>query len=578
MFILGICNDETSSACLMRDGEIICAASEERFTRIKLDNSFPTLSIKFCLSYAEIKLSEVNVIAYSWSKGFQQNLISNYVQLGGRYSRDNTAHEIINQRILWEIERDKNKRAEFDNWVKSYVDLSKQQVMDFYHHESHAASASFVSSFDDGYVYTSDGRGDFESTTIYKFDRFAESKLTKIYSSTSIDSFGFFYGRITGLLGFKPMRHEGKITGLAAFGDPFKALDLCKKIINVKNGEIIANLGDYYRPFFAPYSELLKNEINKYSKEDIAAAAQYHLETMMSDLIGYYLKAEKGKNVNLMCAGGVFGNVKVTQKLKEMPQIKSCYVQPQMGDGGLCIGACALAFEEMKSKNSQIQTRVKELKTMYLGPKASFRSKKHNEYIKKYKNLIINYNEAPVKLAESLNKKNVIGLINGRMEFGPRALCNRSIIVGTSDKNINDWLNKRMSRTEFMPFAPVMRQEIANQCIKNYDHNDVTLNFMTSTVNCTDKFKKNNPAVVHIDKTARPQIVTKESNYFIWNVLLHWESITNENSLVNTSFNIHEEPIICDVDEGMESLNKGVIDQLWFVDVDSVYIYSEKEI
>ena len=578
MIILGICNDETSSACLMRNGEIICAASEERFTRIKLDNSFPHLSIKFCLSFAEIVLSEVNVIAYSWTKGLQQELITRFVELGGRYLNDDNAHEIIKERIFWEIERDKNKRVEFDNWVKSNIDLSKQQVMDFYHHESHAASAAYFSSFDNGYVYTSDGRGDFESTTIYKFDRFAKCKLRKIYSSTSIDSFGFFYGRITGLLGFKPMRHEGKITGLAAFGDPYKALGLCKKMINVSEGKIIANLGDYYRPFFAPYSEILKFEINKYSKEDIAAATQYHLESMMTDLIDYYLKAEKAQNVNLMCAGGVFGNVKVTQKLKEMPQIKNCFVQPQMGDGGLCIGSCALAFEEIKSLDSQNKIRIKELKTMYLGPKASFRVKQHNEYKKEYQNLIISYKEAPIKFAESLNKKNVIGLINGRMEFGPRALCNRSIIVGTSDRNINDWLNKRMKRTEFMPFAPVMRKEIADQYIKNYNSDDVTLNFMTSTVNCTDQFKENNPAVVHIDKTARPQLVTKELNHFIWHVLLEWEQITKENSLVNTSFNIHEEPIICDVDEGMESLSKGVIDQLWYVDKDTVYIYSKKEI
>ena len=211
MFILGICNDETSSASLMKDGEIICAVSEERFTRIKLDNSFPKLAIKFCLSFADIELSEVNIIAYSWSKGFQKDLILNYFELRRRYLNDNNAHKMIKERVLWEIERDKKKRAEFDNSVNSNIDLSKQKVMDFYHHESHAARTTFVSPFDNGYVYTSDGRGDFESTTIYKFDRFSESKLTKIYSSTSIDSFGFFYGGITGLLGFKPMRHEGKL-------------------------------------------------------------------------------------------------------------------------------------------------------------------------------------------------------------------------------------------------------------------------------------------------------------------------------------------------------------------------------
>ncbi len=578
MYILGICNDETSSACLMKDGEIICAASEERFTRIKLDKSFPEHSIKFCLSFAEIELSEVNVVAYAWSKGFQQSLLTNYVELGGRYPSNNNINKIIKERILWEIERDQKKRLEFDNWVNNFIDHANQQVMDFYHHDAHAASASFVSPFDNGYVYTSDGRGDFESTTIHKFDRFSEKKLIKVYSATSIDSFGFFYGRITGLLGFKPMRHEGKVTGLAALGEPSKAIGLCKQMINVNEGKIIANLGDYYRPFFEPYSESLKKEILKYSKEDVAAAAQNHLETMMSDLLDYYLKVDNVRNTNLMCAGGVFGNVKVTQRLKEMPQINSCYVHPQMGDGGLCIGACALALEKMKLLQSKNRIRTKQLKTMYLGPHAIFRDKSHSYYSKKYHSEIIPYKKAPIKFAQSLKKKNVIGLINGRMEFGPRALCNRSIIFGTSDKKINNWLNQRMHRTEFMPFAPVIRKEIAHKCIEYFNPDDVTFNFMTSTAICTDQFKLNNPAVVHVDQTARPQIVTKNSNEFIWNVLIEWEKITSECSLVNTSFNIHEEPIICDVDEGMESLNKNVIDQLWFIQNNIVYVYSKKEI
>tara|TARA_B110000858_G_scaffold189477_1_gene236305 strand:+ start:344 stop:2074 length:1731 start_codon:yes stop_codon:yes gene_type:complete len=576
MIILGICNDETASACLMMDGEIVCAVSEERFTRIKLDNTFPEQSIKYCLSFAKIHLSDVNIVAYAWAKGFEPSLISNYIELGARYSNDKNALEIAKERIKHEVDRDKKKRSEFDNWVHHNIDYAQQKVMDFYHHEAHAASASFLSPFDNGYVYTSDARGDFESTTIYEFDRLAEKKLTKIYSANSCDSFGFFYGRITGLLGFKPMRHEGKITGLAAYGDPQKAISLCKKMINVCEGKVIANLGDYYRPFFAPYSELLKKEINEYSKEEISAAAQYHLETMMVDLLDFYLKNNDAQNVNLMCAGGVFGNVKVTQKLKEMPQIKACYVQPQMGDGGLCIGASALAFEKINSSQAQNTTRTKELKTMYLGPNASFRENTHDDYTNEFKYESIIYSNAPILFAKSLQKKNVIGLINGRMEFGPRALCNRSIIVGTADKKINDWLNKRMNRTEFMPFAPVIRKEVAGQCIKNYIDTDTTLNFMTATIDCTDQFQLNNPAVVHTDLTARPQIVTEKSNNFIWCVLREWESITNETSLVNTSFNVHEEPIICDVDEGMKSLRNGVIDQLWHVDNDIVHVYSKK--
>jgi carbamoyltransferase len=577
MIILGICNDETASACLMINGEIVCAVSEERFTRLKLDNSFPEQSINFCLSFANIQLSDVDTIAYAWAKGFQSDLVAKFVELGARYYNNPDAQHVLKERIKWEIDRDNKKRSQFDDWCSKYIDLSKQKIMDFYHHEAHAASASFFSPFDNGFVYTSDGRGDFEATTIYKFERFGREKLKKLYSSTSSDSFGFFYGRITGLLGFKPMRHEGKITGLAAYGNPSEAIELCKKMIDVCEGKVVANLGEYYRPFFGPYTELLKKEINKYAKEDVAAAAQRHLEEMMVNLIDFYLKDGESKTYNLMCAGGVFGNVRVTQKLKNMSKIKACYVQPQMGDGGLCLGACALAFEKNNFSQNKSLATTKQLTSMYLGPKALYREKRHEDYLEKFQYESLIYSSAPSRFAKSLRQKNVIGLINGRMEFGPRALCNRSIIVGTSDKTINDWLNKRMHRTEFMPFAPVLRKEVANRCIKNFSNDDVTLNFMTSTVDCTKEFQKSDPAVVHIDQTARPQVVTEESNNFMWNVLREWEKISSEFSLVNTSFNIHEEPIICDVDEGMLSLQKNVIDQLWVVDIDVVHVYYKRK-
>ena len=261
-----------------------------------------------------------------------------------------------------------------------------------------------------------------------------------------------------------------------------------------------------------------------------------------------------------------------------MDRIKKCYVQPQMGDGGLCIGACALAFNQESSRIYGNELSIKKLTSMYLGPEASYRDSSPDEFAGEFCNQLITYAKATSALAESLKKNNVIGLINGRMEFGPRALCNRSIIVPTSDKTINHWLNKRMNRTEFMPFAPVLRKEIAPHCIKNFDEEDSTLNFMTSTVDCTDEFPTYNPAVVHIDKTARPQIVTEDSNNFIWNVLLKWEEISEEYSLVNTSFNVHEEPIICDIDEGIVSLRQDIIDQLWIVEKDQVRIFSKKSL
>lgn len=566
MKILGICNDETASASLMINGQIVSAASEERFSRKKLDNSFPLQAIKFCLDHQDLSLDDVDVIAYAWSKGFDSSLLENYVESVSRYSNSDETLNILRERISWEVSQDQKKRAEFDDWVDLNINKKSHVIVDFYHHEAHAASAALVSPFDNGYVFTSDGRGDFESTTIWRFDRFSSNQLEKVYSSFSHESFGFYYGRITGLLGFKPMRHEGKITGLAAYGNSEKTLNLCKKMIEVKDGKVIAYLGDYYKPFFAPYSDVLVNEASGFSKEDIAAGAQFHLEEMMCDLLDYYLEKDNVWNTNLMLAGGVFGNVKVTQRLKELNRVKNVYVQPQMGDGGLCIGACALANEHFKqSKNTNSERYTSALTSMYLGPLAKFRDIS-SENLSKYNISEFDVVTAVKVFSEALLSGKVIGLINGRMEFGPRALCNRSIIVKTSDKTINDWLNKRMSRTEFMPFAPVMRQEVARYCIEDYSIDDVTLDFMTSTVDCTDHFSNVCPAVVHVDKTARPQIVTEQSNPFIWNVLKIWENLSGELSLINTSFNVHEEPIICDVDEGLVSLDNDVIDQLWVVD------------
>ncbi|MDC0229743.1 carbamoyl transferase [Deltaproteobacteria bacterium] len=576
MKILGICNDETASACLMIDGEIVCAASEERFTRVKLDNSFPLNSIQFCLDHCQLTLPDVDVIAYAWYKGFDPYLLQQYTASGAEYSGDDNSFKIMQERIKWEISQDRKKRDEFDHWVAKNIHDNNQKVMDFYHHEAHAASASFVSPFDKGYVFTCDARGDFESATIYKFCRKSDQKLQKIFSATSIESFGFYYGRITGLLGFKPMRHEGKVTGLAAYGDKKKALPLCKKMLEVSVGKIKAHLGDFYCPFFAPYSEKLNSDIAKFSKEDIAASAQEHLEQMMTDLLIFYINKEGVSDVNLMCAGGVFGNVKVTQRLKELPSISRVYVQPQMGDGGLCIGACALANEIQSDKSDDDVRSTIELKSMYLGPLAKYRDRSRDDYRNEFVSNKYDFETSISEFTNSLANDKVIGLINGRMEFGPRALCNRSIIYKTSDKTINDWLNKRLNRTEFMPFAPVLRAEIASDCFQNYEADDVTLNFMTSTVDCISDFANRCPAVVHVDQTARPQIVTQDSNRFIWCVLKRWEQISSEMSLINTSFNVHEEPIVCDVDEGLSSLRNGVIDELYVLENDSATCFVVK--
>lgn len=560
-YTLGICNGETSSACLFNNSELVAAVSEERFSRIKLDSSFPRRSIDYVIKHANISLPEIKNISYSWAKNFNPELKKKYDRrLEDCKKINKISFDIFSERIKYEISRDKEKKSEFEQWAKS--SLSEEQcryISRFYHHEAHAASAAFLSPFDKGLVLTSDARGDFESLTIWLFERNNNIPLTKIYSSTSSDSLGFFYGRITGLLGFKPMRHEGKITGLAAYGDPIKALSLMRSMIDVKNGELIADLGDFYKPFFSPYSQSLMNEIKKFSREDIAAAAQKHLEWCLSEILSYHSEKHNINKTPLMLAGGTFGNVKATQVLKSLNFISEIFVQPQMSDGGLCIGAAALSMHSRKIK-------VNPLENVYLGP--SVKVEKISHLKKEFPSL--NFETCTFvenKICKDLTNNRILGLVRDRMEFGPRALCNRSIIYKTSDKSINDWLNKRLNRTEFMPFAPVIRKEIAKIAFKNYSPDDLTLKFMTSTINCTNEFSKKCPAVTHIDQTARPQIIEKDKDLFLWTLLKKWENISGEMALVNTSFNAHEEPIICDEREAINALINNMIDVLYIENI-----------
>ena len=324
-----------------------------------------------------------------------------------------------------------------------------------------------------------------------------------------------------------------------------------------------------YRPFFGPYDKELMEAVKEFSPENIASAAQAHLEKMMCDLLGHYLAELPEDQADLMCAGGVFGNVKVTQALKKLPKVKSVYVQPQMGDGGLCLGAAALANEKLLREGSAHTGRTKPMDSVYLGPNSGYRDKQ----VTKSPSKVYVTEFAAEKIVNSLSSGKIIGLIQGRMEFGPRALCNRSIICRTSDPSINVWLNERMRRTEFMPFAPVLRLERAAEVIPDFQPDDITLQFMTATVEVSKKFKDLCPAVVHVDGTARPQIVSAESNPFIWRVLEIWEAASGELALVNTSFNAHEEPIVRTESEGLNALEDGIIDELWVSDDDQFRVY-----
>lgn len=549
MIILGIANDETASASIIVDGKLIAAASEERFTRIKMDNNWPEHSVKFCLESAGITLDQIDVIAYGWSAGFnaEKHLLSYHDRIVYEAMHNPEGLETFRERIATEIEQDRRKRDEYHAFVVQNNLQQKSVSID--HHEAHAYSAYCFSPFEKSLVVTSDGRGDFMSVTV---SYFTPDKMEMLYQGSSTDSLGFFYGRITALLGFTPHRHEGKVTGLAAHGNPEKLLPKMREMIYVKDGKVYGKSGELFRPFYSNFSDELKQLIANNTREDVAAAAQVHLEECITELVTYYVHQTGAEYVCM--AGGVFANVRVNQCVMEIPGVKNIFIQPQMGDGGLCIGAAAgYLFENGHPKI--------QWDNMYQGPE--FTDDQIEIELKKVPSIVYRKSENVVKdVVEAIKNNKVVGLFQGRMEFGPRALCNRSIIYHCRDNSVNDWLNHRMDRTEFMPFAPVSMDDVAKDCYIGWEPDHIASRYMTVTYDCTDFMKKMAPAAVHIDGTARPQVVSPDGNPLMYDILRSWHEATGEPALINTSFNRHEEPIVHHPREGVDALATNIIDVL----------------
>lgn len=556
MIYLGLHNSFQAGACLFVDGELIGAVTEERFNRIKNYHGFPHLSIDYLLDEANITLNEVNKVVYGMvdsvtpdKKSLEK--IMNIVAEGSSQSPSlkNKYIERVTSEASWN-DRHLNELYDWANENELPEDLI---LID--HHESHAAGAYYTSPFDDALVFTCDGKGNYKSSAVYDANG---DDLTLLDFHTTFDSIGYFYGNITKALGYKPESHEGKVTGLAAYGDANNFKHITDRILSFdeESGKINVRMGRYHLPWFTDKLDtpLFYSSVAKFKKEDVAAAAQEAVEDVLSKWVEYSIKKYKGRKTNICLSGGVFANVKLNQVLRELDLVDNVFIQPAMGDMGIPLGSCLVAMKN----DGECYNKFEE--SMALGPEFS------NEEIEKYlEDNDINYLwSACVEkdVATMIEHGKVIGFLSGRMEYGPRALCNRSILYHCRDAKINDWLNERLNRTEFMPFAPVTTVELADQCFVDWKPEHACAEFMTMVYNVTDKFKDNCPAAVHVDGTARPQIVTKTNNPIMHEILTEHHKLTGDLALINTSFNNHEEPIVCDIKDAINSLNRNNVDVL----------------
>jgi carbamoyltransferase len=562
MKILGLCNGKDSGAALIIGNKVVASVNEERFTRQKLTREFPKNSIEYVLRAGQITLDEVNLVGCGAWNGIDRSqvlpkLVDDILELS--QGLEASGRKIISERIRATIHADNIAKQQLSTDLLAYG-IPKEKVINCDHHLSHALAAYYPSPFEDAVVLTADGRGDFRSLTIWEANR--TSGLTLIDSGTELTSLGAMYGFVTNLLGFTPDRHEGKLTGLAAHGKKTEIYHYLKKGIYFceQSGRIKTSIGEFYKPFVTAKLPTYEALLDRIAPEDFAFAAQSILEETLTKYLDFKLKSLGRESVDLCLSGGCMANVKLNYELMKLPQVSNIYVSPAMGDGGNALGGA------INIATSVFDAKYIEMKNVYLGPsycsdeirsallknKLTFKELKKEERIETAANL----------LAEN----HVIGWFQGRMEFGPRALGNRSILASASSPDTNRILNERLNRTEFMPFAPVTIDSIAELCYVEWSPTHECANFMTMCYKCTDKMKNLCPAVVHVDSTARPQIIKRLDNQDYYDLVKYYYEITGQPALINTSFNNHEDPIVLSPQDAINSYRNANVDFLFIGD------------
>lgn len=550
MKILGISNNLGASASLIINGKLICAIHEERLNRNKDFKGLPEKSIKYIFSKYGLSFQSLDLITYGVANNSDNTFLDQSINNLKKKYKDKKIKQIIDHRYKSEKKWIKKHINEIKDFAKKNNFIKKLKFQD--HHLSHAAGALFTSPFLEAYVFTADGKGDFLSSTCYSYKN---NKLELISSNSTFDSLGYFYSNVTSALGFKPEKHEGKITGLAAYGKKTDLIKYFETFIKFKKNKFSFIIGDDYQPFFCEQKHLpnFYKKIKQHSKEDVSYAAQYILEKYILKWIKKLIP--KNKKINVCLSGGVFANVKLNQRINEIPNVKNLYIHPAMGDQGLSVGS---SYAEL--------SQIKKIKPKFLSSVALGNSYSNSELKLFLDNNKIKYtymNNIALEIYRELSKNRPIGFFSGRMEYGPRALLNRSIIYHAKDKKVNIWLNKRLNRSEFMPFAPVTIEDKAKECFEGWKSNQFAADFMTITYKCKKQFIKKCPAAVHVDRTARPQIIRKTNNFKHHTILKEFFRISGEIAILNTSFNNHEEPIVCTPTDAIDSLKRKNIDVLF---------------
>lgn len=565
MIVLGIIDSKPSSAAILKDGQILSAIAEERLCRMKMASGMPRQAIRQVMLDAGITASDIDLVAVAqkvsvfepdpipWNGWFDakhagqprpfEKISGTLAPIAGYIPFAQKVHHRIKDVLS------RKRLSQIPDFLRSEYGIAAP-VKYYDHHFCHATSTYYTSNYDLALVVTLDGGGDGLSGSVYKGEK---GKLTRLSAVDSFNSLGNFYSYITHLCGFKAESHEGKITGLAALGKPTYINTLREFVSYEEPGQIQYAVPMYRESALKQIAARLPAD---FDKADLAASVQLLLEEIGIQFIQYWLRKTGIRSIAM--AGGVFSNVKFNQRVHELPEVDHFFVHPAMDDSGLAVGGAFAALAEEPGKDpARLSQR---LKNVYFG--TSYTDDEIKQAIDTFGFEYSYESNITDIIAQLLAKGHVVARFTGRMEYGPRALGHRSILYQTTDPSINDWLNAHLLRTEFMPFAPATLQECADECFEGMDGARDSARYMTITFNCTEKMRSQSPGVVHVDGTARPQVLDPETAPDFYKIAVAYHKLTGIPSLINTSFNMHGEPIVCTPDDALRSFNEGKLDYL----------------
>lgn len=562
-----------SAAALVVDGEIIAAAQEERFTRKKHDFRFPIKAIEYCLVEGGISTGDIDIVAF-YDKPFQKfdRLLNTYLSYAPKGFTS-----FIKAMPLWLKQK---------LWIKDIIAKKLNfngKIIFPEHHESHAASAFFPSPFNEAAFLTMDGVGEWTTTS---FGVGKNNKIDIIGELHFPHSLGLLYSAFTYFTGFRVNSGEYKLMGLAPYGEP-KYVDLIKdKLIVLKDdGSFRMNMkyfsyctglkmtNKHFAKLFEgparkPESEITQREM------DIARSIQEVTEEIMLKMANYVHKKTGMKN--LVLAGGVALNCVGNGRILREGLFKNIWIQPAASDAGGALGAAFFTWHQYLDKKRIADDTKDKQKATYLGP--YFSNDKIIEFLK-LENIPYQYfddEELNKKTADLIIDQKVVGWFKGRMEFGPRALGNRSIIGDARSPKMQSVMNRKIKfRESFRPFAPtILKKEVSN-----YFDLDVESPYMLLVARVKKEHRKNHdrslsgfeklkeerstiPAITHVDYSARIQTVSKEDNLNYYEVIKEIDRLTGCPMIINTSFNVRGEPIVCTPQDAFKCFMRTNMDYL----------------